>query len=262
MKYELYLDSLFVEYLCWNLCVLEMVNEGFWKSSRPLRLIFSALAGACGLVGVILMHCPFWGKLLGEGVAVLGMLSLAFPVGDVWKYGIVVEKFWACAVLFGSVLWFVGRGASALIPAGWKTAFYGILGIAVWGGWKLIRKKRKREAKRRKKVVLIHEGKRYCFDALIDSGNSLVEPISGKPVCVMDLQAASALWGEEDPCRVIPYCSVGTARGIMKAYLLQELCIEMEGPDLIRKNVFVAVSPKPLTCFLISPMLLSGGEQN
>ncbi len=262
MRYVVYLDVLFLECFLWNLCVLEMVNEAFWKSSGQLRLFFGALAGASGMTGLIFLPIPLWGKYLLEVLAVFGMLFLAFPVGNIWKCGTVLERFWMYSIILGSVLWLAGKAASVWIPGGWKVLFYPCLGTAVYFLWKIRRKKMSVYGEEKcESVVLIQGEKVLRMEALVDTGNSLYEPISGRPVCVMDSGPASKFWSGDEPCRIVPYQSVGAERGIMRAYRLMELQIEMEGLRLIRKDIYVAISPKPLSCFLIHPQILVNEEQ-
>jgi len=100
--------------------------------------------------------------------------------------------------------------------------------------------------------------------ALIDSGNSLVEPISGKAVCLINQEVFECLWEENPPgFRVIPYHSVGRKRGILPGYLLEELEIDYEGMLLRFQKVYVAVSQEEISSergaqsikIIINPML-------
>ena len=262
MRYVVYLDGLFLECFLWNLCVLEMVNEAFWKSAGHLRLIFGAVAGASGMTGLLFLPVPVWGKYMLELLVVLGMLFLAFPVRNIRKCGALLERFWIYTILFGSALWVAGKAASALLPKGWKFIYYLFLGTAIYFLWKTRRRKRPfYGGEKCERVVLIQGGKVLYMEALVDTGNSLYEPISGRPVCVMDSGPAAEFWPEDAPCRIVPYQSVGAERGVMRAYRLKELQIEMEGLRLIRKDIYVAISPKPLSCFLIHPQIMVNKEQ-
>ena len=93
--------------------------------------------------------------------------------------------------------------------------------------------------------------------AFLDTGNHLVEPISGRPVCVIDADIWEALFvdncsdvskdGSSLRFRVIPYHSVGKRRGILRGYLLDELILCQEGPGLRLQKVYVAVCNQQLT---------------
>ena len=80
--------------------------------------------------------------------------------------------------------------------------------------------------------------------AIIDTGNSLIEPISGKPVCVLGSCGASKIWTAEELWRIVPWHGLGMERGMMKAYLLPVLKIELSGMVKTVKRVYVAVEEK------------------
>ena len=91
------------------------------------------------------------------------------------------------------------------------------------------------------RVTLINGNNRVVVNALVDSGNSLIEPISGKPVSVVEQTIIAGLWKEDALYRAIPYHSVGKKKGILKAYCLPELKIEIGGILKSCENVYVAV---------------------
>ena len=89
-------------------------------------------------------------------------------------------------------------------------------------------KERRMENIIRGKVCLIIEGRVYSFEALADSGNSLREPLTGRPAALIDSKGAAKLpFRPEDieaECDeamrkrfvVVPYKAVGTEKGILK----------------------------------------------
>ena len=92
------------------------------------------------------------------------------------------------------------------------------------------------------------EGKRAEAAALIDSGNSLTEPVSGKPVCIVDRTLFDRLWDKSpDAFRAIPYHSIGKRRGIMPGFLLPGLQLEIEGMTYVFNDVYVAVSEEAIS---------------
>lgn len=92
-------------------------------------------------------------------------------------------------------------------------------------------------------ATLVRGERRMTAVALIDSGNSLTEPVSGKPVCVVDERLYDGLWEDgELGYRVIPYHSIGKKHGIMQGYLLPALVIDVDGMKLEFRDVYVAVS--------------------
>ncbi len=94
-------------------------------------------------------------------------------------------------------------------------------------------KKNEKERNSVVSVILRQENQRVKLSALIDTGNSLMEPISGKPVCVIDREVYWELYGKEKrPFRVVPYHSIGKGKGYMEAYVLEQLVVELPDENL------------------------------
>lgn len=76
-------------------------------------------------------------------------------------------------------------------------------------------------------------GKNIECTAKIDTGNYLREPVSGKPVSIIEKSSAERAWGElyrnhmlDNRIRVIPYSSIGEKCGSMIALRCDELVID------------------------------------
>ena len=82
-------------------------------------------------------------------------------------------------------------------------------------------------------VVLFCDGEEYHMQALLDTGNSLVEPISKKAVCLVGKDFFKRQWEKEgkpkgfqpQKFRVVPYHAVGTPNGILSGYEMDRLII-------------------------------------
>lgn len=96
-------------------------------------------------------------------------------------------------------------------------------------------------------VKLFQGEKNWCVEGLFDTGNSLVEPISGKPVSVLQMTDSELELLPKTGYRIIPYRSVGTTNGLMDGYIFDKL--EIAGPyGLIHiKYPIVAISKQPLS---------------
>lgn len=77
------------------------------------------------------------------------------------------------------------------------------------------------------KVTLYIGSRQLTVDGMIDTGNSLADPLTGKPVCVMSRKEAKQAFGEEKihSVRYIPYHSVGKEEGTMPIIEFQKMCI-------------------------------------
>ena len=76
-------------------------------------------------------------------------------------------------------------------------------------------------------VELYLGSEKYQIKGMIDTGNGLRDPISGRPVNILDRQTARKLFGEEDlkDVRYIPYQSIGKKAGVLPAVQLERMCI-------------------------------------
>ena len=111
-----------------------------------------------------------------------------------------------------------------------KLFCFGILafGLTYWFV-ELIRKKN-RDIAVKGKVSMTIDNKNYDFRGYVDSGNSLREPVTGKPVVLMDKKGAeklpfkpSDLW---DRYTVIPYRAVGVECGYLEGVRTDRIIFE------------------------------------
>lgn len=94
------------------------------------------------------------------------------------------------------------------------------------------------------KVKLRGEYNEIELDALLDTGNSLREPVSGKPVSVVEEACLLQLAGIKAPekLKAIPYHSVGRNHGIMEGYEVPEIVIEGKEESMRWQKVIVGIS--------------------
>lgn len=77
------------------------------------------------------------------------------------------------------------------------------------------------------KVDLYLGSEKYQIKGMIDTGNGLRDPISGKPVNILDRVTARNLLGEKKikDVRYIPYQSIGKKAGVLPAVQFDRMCI-------------------------------------
>ena len=66
------------------------------------------------------------------------------------------------------------------------------------------------------------------LNGLVDTGNGLVDPVSFKPVSIVDRETARKIWGETSlqEVRFIPYQSIGKAAGLLPVLQIDRICIK------------------------------------
>lgn len=256
MHYELYLDSLFLLNFGMNLLLLSLVDHSMGHTATWYRLFAGAGVGAgCYLLPFLwkgtasgkLLFCFLPGTLL--------MLYATFSIRSLralWSY---FRKLMLSTFLIGGILAALLRG----FPVGRKflPGIGMVLGMGAFSVWLLLRgRKREKELAGYCDVVLQGTVETLRIHALVDSGNTLTEPISGAPVSVLDARVFYRLWPEGlSGFRAIPYHSVGKKSGILKGYPVPQMTIISQGVEREYRNVYLAVSGEEIAGEEI-PMLL------
>lgn len=248
MYYEVYIDSLFLLSFTMNLYLLMLLNRSLHRTATRWRLIMGAAAGSLGYCLAFIL--PFGG-------AVIKTLVMALVLNSAVLYGVFrPASFRAFFKLLEQALTyclFIGGAFFLLINhvKVFREHRMQMMGVLACGGFLFLvisglEEKKERERAGPCKVVLkSRTGKSITVDAIVDTGNSLREPISGQPVSVLDKTLFEELWdGEEEflGFRAIPYRSVGCERGIMRGYEIPEMLIKQDGFDWICRDVYVGVN--------------------
>lgn len=272
MQYELYVDSIFFINFIMNLYLLILVALSIPGPASPGRLVLGAAAGALGFLLPFPKTAPAAFRL-GAGMALSTsvMLFVAFRVRSIRMFLKLLERL---------VLYSFGMGGAMLFLVRrfpWARGILtGVAGTAATGGLLFLLFRRFRYGLGMRnclcRATLVRNGEKLKVTALVDSGNSLLEPVSGKPVCVLDRSVFERLWKDYDGgFRAIPYRSIGKKRGILPGYVLPCLKLEAEGMVLTFRNVYIAVSNEDISGgenagaesvkMIVNPGLLAGGRK-
>jgi sigma-E processing peptidase SpoIIGA len=261
--YELYIDSLFLINFVMNLYLLVLVNRSLLRTATGVRLLLGAGIGAISYLipfflpgsGMIKMSLGF---LIGAGL----MVKVTFRVKTFRAFLRAGEWLLLDTFLMGGGILFILRMFPVLREK--LVNIFGVMGLGMLLFLFLsYRKSRKNKEHSICKVTLKNEEKKVAVEALVDTGNGLMEPISGKPVSILDQNILENLWQDGLPefYRVIPYHSVGKKRGILRGYVVPEALIEVEGVTKICRDVCIGVSDDQLASegsyqMLLNPQLL------
>ena len=239
MKYELYVDDIIFINAVMNMYILLITDSYSMKTASKTRLFMGALISSFTALLPLFMSGKIWVKVFsGILSSCVLMPIISFEIHNISTYLAVSEKLVYFTVLMGGVQLFCRQ-------------FLGVIGIddiKIWGMlgvgalFTLFLTKTKRENTIARAVIRFDE-KQITLSALIDTGNSLVEPISGFPVALIGKKTADKLFaGKEDVLyRAIPFCGVGKNHGILKGYRIPEVNIEYKGFTKCCKNAYVAV---------------------
>ncbi len=270
MYLEIYLDSLLVLHFCLNMYLLVLVNAMLYHAATLKRLFMGAIGGAVVAVVPVLMIGPsIYGLGIGFVFSVGIMCKYTFRVRSASQWMKALEKMSVATLLLGGVILMVRR----LLPSAYQIT--GIMGVLVPGtvGFFLVseRMSRGRQAEKECYVIVQKHKERICIKALLDTGNLLREPISQRPVAVVDEATFKLLFPYKTPegYRMIPYRSVGKKHGMLKGYYLESLSVEREGIPIICYGIYVAIGEE--LCgreggyqVILSPIILEkkGEEKN
>ena len=247
MYCKLYLDSFFLQQVILNLYMLALVKKIMKCTATHFRIFLGAITGA--LITCACMLIPLdtlYGRLLiGVVPSEICMLWIAFrTVGKTLGKACLIAG--GCSFFIGSIImWILSRfrqnmntGEELLLMLAGGYGAYRILERL----WRWMEKRQKKE----QFLVSIPCSKQETpvrVRAFVDTGNRLVDPVSGKPVCLISDREAARIAENFRPEKyhIIPYQSVGKSRGMLDAYELPVLYLEDSVNRWECRQVIVAI---------------------
>lgn len=243
MKVEVYWDSLFLMNMLINWGVLRLLQKRFTIPANRLRMGAAAYIG--GGTYVVILMC-FQRNVLCQLLAILCSIVLMGVIFLGERKRWLLKKVLICGFVYTFIISGVLRVVlkqyerirGKIISAEW--ILIGIFFCVKVGLW-YIERERKKEKRSLRTVMLESAGIQISVKALLDTGNRLVEPISGKPVCIVDEEVLAKLT-LENPLffRAIPFRSVGCEQGMVYGVQIPKVHIEDEGKTYSVSNVICA----------------------
>lgn len=283
MRYEVYADRLFLLHFGMNFLLLVLTARLGEYRTGWRHLAVSAMLGSVVFLAVLLTPMgtkgpAVAGKVLILAVGSLWMLYVAFagkgknrrPAAkegqagavengkDAVKQAVVVVMeaavlYMASACLLGGALLAAGgigqgRPDGNAGPGGSLRILAPAACAAVGGLWLSVHMKRRRKNPFWE-VELLEGDRRMRLTALMDSGNSLYDPVSGKPVCIVEraVMGRLSLLEKAEGFYLIPYHSVGKEHGLLQAAVVEEMYLQKGGQRVKREKVLLAASDRALS---------------
>lgn len=266
MYYILYIDRLFFLNFCMDFFALMLTNISLGRKASHLRMILSACTGAIGCIAVLFLPgLPLAAKVLtgSIGLSVI-MIWILYPKEKVQFFVKALTNLYGFSFLLGGVLIFLKR---YIKTDGNNYIFTVLLPSAVVFFLVRFFLMRKREVQNECEVILNCGEKQLKVKAFIDSGNMLTEPISKKPVSIVEAECLknAEIFMPDEKCKAIPYHSVGKQNGILIGYEFPEMRICAQNMEKSLKKVIVAVSNDRLFVkgkyqMILHPKLFNGEE--
>lgn len=265
MYYEVYLDSIFLICFCMNRYLLGLTALRLSCTATHGRMWMGAAVGAAGSLLAFILPTGLPLRMALAAACLYGMVGITFRCW--WGRGLlkIAESLCVCFFLLGGALTTLLR----LLPGseGWLAsgATVLLLGAGCYEGIRLLTLHWRRREGSCRVTLYGEDGRSIQVGGLVDTGNSLREPISGKPVAVLERMAWEELYPGEAPSgmRVIPYHSVGKPAGILSGYPVKSLEVETEGIRRTCKDVYIAIWQGKLSetgayRILLQPSMLEG----
>ena len=251
----IYVDSLFALNLIADYLLL---LTGARVSGAVLHRWRIALASALGAAYAVASVVPEWGILTNPAAKIaLGVGMCLISYGSERRFWRCTGVFFAVSALFGGAVWasgmLAGDGSSGyVVPVSMRTL---ALSFAVcYAAVSLLF--RGAAAKRARRIVRLEVsacGKGVSLRALVDTGSSLRDPLSGRAVIVADVRSLAPVLGRVDlsagaasaaeelsslpglagRVSLVPYRAVGTASGLLAAIRPDAVTADGEALDAL-----------------------------
>lgn len=213
---------------CFLLCGLLLFVSGKLMRCRlnSKKILITALFEGGLLVFLELtFRSQRWINAIGEMVVLFG--------GFLFCYGLHKRRHCICGLIqmMTGILW-LGGVANHWLRMSLSVVFL-LLSLAL------------REQPELYHVSFMHRGKLVRLDAIIDTGNSLQDPMTHRPVAIMEQACLSA---ETDFAQgmTIPFHSVGNANGKISILYLTNVRIESLQNDILISDFVVGIYPGKL----------------
>lgn len=277
--YIVYADILFITNLLLDYGILWATARFGHLGTTYFRLFLGALLGAFYGVLMIYPGTAFLYAVSIKALFSLLIVAVAFPRLTIKKYLQATAYFYfisfamAGAVLGGSS--FLSRNSYLFQSLDVKSTalFFGAAMAVILGRWGIIHLKRHwQKSQFRISVEVFIEKKSLILEALIDTGNELRDPLSRKPVIIVEYQALKKIlpedfrqyfekYGGEDvtkvmercgtphwitKVRMVPFNSIGKHHGMLLGYK-PELVVIFGQKKVVTRDVIICLYHKPLS---------------
>lgn len=246
MQRIIYIDSIFLMNLIMDLFLLELTAKTLKKTATFLRILFAALLGAGGYclilclpdisyyLKVIIFMLPITAGMIKLGCGTKGLKELLYGTGYLFAYSFLLGGF--MLFLIRRISFFKAHGNSMLM-----LLLLGYTGyrLCLWG----IEKSGKRKQNHFCMVELEGDENKIRVPGLFDTGNGLIEPVSGKPVAILEEEVWQKMKHAKRPekYKIIPFHSIGKENGILEGYEVENIRIEYETGARELSSVLIAV---------------------
>ncbi len=259
----IYADSLLALNLTADYLLLLAAGRVSGAVLRRGRILLAALLGALYALAAVLPQCGFLTRPAAKIALGVGMALIAS--GAERRFWRCCAAFFALSALFGGAGWaaalLAGSGAPAglYVPVSWRALILSF-GLCYTAVTLFLRRAAPKSRRRELRLTVTLCGRSAALRALVDTGNSLADPVSGRAAAVCDVSALAPLLGGYIDARdgpaaaealsrrpglagrvtLLPYSAVGS-HGLLAAVRPEEALADGEPRELL-----LALSPERL----------------
>lgn len=260
VEVDFYIDIAFIVNFIADYLLLATLRFLLKLPGSRQRIAGGSAAGA--VYGCLLPFCADFSMILSvtmSGIAAALMVRIAY--GPVSKREWIKEvlALYVLAVGFGGIMellyehtkvgsymtmvW-MGQWEYALPTVMWLAMAAGsiLLMRAIWQFWQEL----SRERKYLYPVWLFYGKTRVKATGYLDTGNRLVEPVSGEAVQIVSSDVWQQLGGGSQNSVLIPYRTVGNPGGMMEGIRIDRMEIRQIGfreRKIVKRNLWIAKAP-------------------
>lgn len=240
--YQIYIDQFFLIQFVFHICNLNLTLI-LLKLPFTYKRVFlvSFLASVTSCVS-LLLPIVLWERLvLGMIISLMVSFYIAYKCYQYTRYG-----FFKILIVSMGVSLFLGSFI-ALLQKHFKEMGNNTFLVCVCvflctlGGRFLCQFFLKDKNTNIYRVILINNGLQCELKAFLDTGNGLVEPISHKPVSLVEEHIVDELDAKKRGVRIIPYRAVGTKNGVIYGYEIDAITIVTRETKIMIQKPMIAV---------------------
>lgn len=236
MCYELYIDVLFLVNLFFDFLLLLTVKNIIKCQVSWGRVFLGSIIGAA--LTCLVIASPFNGILkliLFHTVVNVIMIKVGLKIHNIVKTIRAIVLLYVVSILYGGLLEIFSPYLHT------EMIYFGIALLCAFfirNMWKIFLEEKRTQNTRC--TVILQEGKiQKKITALIDTGNTLTDPVSGEPINIIGKELAKQMWGEKDQekgIRYIPFCTIEN-KGIMPVFRIEKMHVTGNGDIWIHHPV-------------------------
>jgi stage II sporulation protein GA (sporulation sigma-E factor processing peptidase) len=283
---DIYLDVIFMENLVMNFIILKLTSKLARIPASYPRILLGAFVGALYVAVMILFpDIKFYYSFIAKFLLSLLIIALTFDFKKIGIFAKTLAMFYLCTFIFAGASFaflylnntggFIRNGVVYVLwESKWTTLLLAVLttGIILRVIWDIIQVKLAKE-KLLRNIKISFGARQIAVQALIDTGNSLHDPISNMPVVIVEYLAikeilpaeiqkifserntgdltklSSLLSGSSwySRFRLIPFTSLGKENGMLIGFKPDFLEIQDNGECKEVRDVIVGIYNRALS---------------